>query len=316
MQITSGESRARPMSAVRRRRAIGKAATIVLFLLPSAVLFGYFVILPVIRAAYFSFYKWNGMGPLTNFIGLTNYADILSSDHFRAALSNNLFIMASSLLIQLPLSLGLALLVARRLKGRTFFRLVFFLPYVLSEVVTGLIWNLIYHPEIGLLNRLIQFVVPSFESRVWLGIDTVMPAMFAVITWKYFGFHLMLFVAGLQDIPAEIEEAALIDGATPWQATRFVTVPMLASTIRISVFLSVLGSLQFFDLIWVMTLGGPLNRSETMATYLIKFGFQRFTLGYGSAVAVLLCLMCLVFSLIYQRFAMRRDTEGAITKAA
>ena len=316
MQITSGAQRAQPMNAVRRRRAVGKAATIIFFLMPSALLFGYFVILPVIRAVYFSFFKWNGMGPLTNFIGLTNFIDILNSEHFRQSLGNNLFIMAFSLLIQLPFSLGLALLVGRRLKGRTFFRLVFFLPYVLSEVVTGLIWSLIYHPEIGLLNRLIQFFVPSFESVVWLGIDTVMPALFAVITWKYFGFHLMLFVAGLQDIPVEIEEAALIDGATPLQATRYITVPMLASTIRISVFLSVLGSLQFFDLIWVMTLGGPLNKSETMATYLIKFGFQRFTLGYGSAVAVLLCLMCLVFSLVYQRFAMRRDTEGAITKAA
>ena len=224
--------------------------------------------------------------------------------------------MAFSLLIQLPLSLGLSLLVARRLRGRGFFRLIFFLPYVLSEVVTGLIWNLIYHPDFGLLNRMIQSVIPSFESRVWLGIETVMPALFAVITWKYFGFHLMLYVAGLQDIPAELEEAALIDGATSWQATRYVTVPMLSSTIRISVFLSVLGALQFFDLIWVMTLGGPLNKSETMATYLIKFGFQRFTLGYGSAVAVLLFLMCLAFSLVYQRFALRRDTEGALTKAA
>ena len=314
MQVATGAQRAHPMSAARRQRAIGKAITIFLFLLPSAVLFGYFVILPVVRAVYFSFFKWNGMGPLTDFVGLSNFTDILASDHFRRALSNNLFIMVFSLLVQLPLSLGLSLIVARKLKGRGFFRLIFFLPYVLSEVVTGLIWNLIYHPEIGLLNRVIQFVIPSFESVVWLGINTVMPALFAVITWKFFGFHLMLYVAGLQDIPAEIEEAALIDGATSWQATRFVTVPMLASTIRISVFLSVLGSLQFFDLVWVMTLGGPLNRSETMATYLIKYGFQRFALGYGSAVAVILCAMCLVFSLIYQRFAMRRDTEGALTR--
>lgn len=314
MQVATGAQRAHPMSAARRQRAIGKAVTIILFLLPSAVLFGYFVILPVVRAVYFSFFKWNGMGPLTDFVGLSNFTDILANDHFRRALSNNLFIMVFSLLVQLPLSLGLSLIVARKLKGRGFFRLIFFLPYVLSEVVTGLIWNLIYHPEIGLLNRVIQFAVPSFETVVWLGINTVMPALFAVITWKFFGFHLMLYVAGLQDIPAEIEEAALIDGATSWQATRFVTIPMLASTIRISVFLSVLGSLQFFDLVWVMTLGGPLNRSETMATYLIKYGFQRFALGYGSAVAVILCALCLVFSLVYQRFAMRRDTEGALTR--
>ncbi len=183
---------------------------------------------------------------------------------------------------------------------------------MLSEVVTGLIWSFIYHPT-GLLNTFIQFFNPSFDGTVWLGYDTVMPALFAVITWKYFGFHLMLFVAGLQEIPAEIEEAALIDGATGAQAIRYVTLPMLGSTVRLSVYLSVLGSLQFFDLVWVMTLGGPAGASETMATYLVKFGFQRFQLGYGSAVAVILFAMCLIFSLVYQRFIMRRDVAGAVT---
>lgn len=314
MQLTTRSPAA--TSSLRLRRRLGRAAVIVLFTLPAVVIFTAFVVWPVIQAAYYSLFKWNGLGPLQNFIGAQNYVNILQDKLFRTALSNNLFILVLSLVIQLPIALGLALLVGRKMRGRTVFRLIYFLPYVLSEVVTGLIWSFIYHPEFGLLNTLIKAVNPSFENQVWLGFETVMPALFVVITWKYFGFHLMLFIAGLQEIPEEIEEAALIDGATGAQAVRYVTLPMLGSTIRLSIYLSVLGSLQFFDLIWVMTLGGPINASETMATYLVKFGFQRFALGYGSAVAVILFLLCLIFSLIYQRFAIRRDVEGALTAAA
>lgn len=299
-------------SAHKRRIQWARTLTIVLFLLPALALFTAFVVYPVGQAAYYSVWKWNGLGPLSNFIGLQNYASILSDKLFATALRNNLFIMVLSLLLQLPFSLGLALMVGRKLRGRSVYRLIFFLPYVLSEVVTGLIWSFIYHPT-GLLNTLIKFFDPSFDGTVWLGFNTVMPAVFAVITWKYFGFHLMLYVAGLQEIPVEIEEAALIDGATGLQAVQYVTLPMLGSTIRLSVYLSVLGSLQFFDLIWVMTLGGPVGASETMATYLVKFGFQRFQLGYGSAVAVILFILCLLFSLVYQRFIMRRDVAGAVT---
>lgn len=295
-----------------RRVDVARALTALLFIAPALILFTLFVVYPVAQAAYYSVWKWNGLGPLVNFVGLQNYINVLNDQLFATALKNNLFIMVLSLVIQLPFSLGLALMVGRKLRGREFYRLIFFLPYVLSEVITGLIWSFVYHPT-GLLNSFIKFFYPAFDGPVWLGYDTVMPALFVVITWKYFGFHLMLFVAGLQEIPVEIEEAALIDGASQWQAIRYVTLPMLGSTIRLSVYLSVLGSLQFFDLIWVMTLGGPAGASETMATYLVKFGFQRFQLSHGSAVAVILFALCLIFSLFYQRFVMHRDVAGAVT---
>jgi carbohydrate ABC transporter membrane protein 1, CUT1 family (TC 3.A.1.1.-) len=137
----------------------------------------------------------------------------------------------------------------------------------------------------------------------------VLYALFIVITWKYFGYHMILYIAGLQNIPAEIEEAAAIDGCSRLQTLRYITLPLLGSTVRLTIYLSVLGSLQLFDLIWVMTTGGPVGASDTMATYLYKYGFQRFQLGYGSAVAVILFLICFGFSLVYQRFAMRSDYE-------
>ena len=143
----------------------------------------------------------------------------------------------------------------------------------------------------------------------------VMLTMFVIITWKYFGFHMILLLAGLQGIPRELEEAAAIDGASRWQSIRRITLPLLGPTIRVSIFLSIIGSLQLFDLVWVTTRGGPVNASNTMATYMIDWGFRRSQLGYGSAAAVILFLLALVLALIYQRWVMRRDIDGALTNA-
>ena len=295
----------------RRRPRYGRIFTIVLFLLPATAVYVYFVILPIGQSVFYSLFRWNGLGPLENFTGLDNYTKALGDKVFVGALSHNLLIAVLSIFIQLPLSLVLALLVARHLPGRSIFRMIFFLPYVLSDVTTGVIWSYVYKPDNGLVNTAIRDLKLG-EPQAWLGNPNLaLYAVFVVMCWKYFGFHLILYVAGLQQIPADLEEAAKIDGATDFQVLRHITVPLLGSTIRISVFLSILGALQYFDLIWVMTLGGPVNASETMATYMIKNGFQRFQLGYGSAVGVILFLVCFVFSLAYQRMVLRRDLAGS-----
>ncbi len=310
MAQPSSRLRARATVSLRSRVRWGKLATIVGFLLPAALVYSGLVLLPVAQASYFSFFRWNGLGPLEDFIGLANYARALNDRVFRNALGNNLQLVGLSLLIQLPLALALALLIREISRGRALFRTIFFLPFVLSEVITGVIWNFIYRPEGGLITSLLQGFFPQLEGTALLADPkTVLYALFVVITWKFFGYHMILYIAGLQNIPPEIEEAAAIDGASRLQALRYITLPLLGSTIRLSVYLSVLGSLQFFDLIWVMTTGGPVGASDTMATYLYKYGFQRFQLGYGSAIAVIMFLICLGFSLIYQRVAMRRDFE-------
>jgi raffinose/stachyose/melibiose transport system permease protein len=294
----------------QKRVRWGQVATIAGFLLPAGLLYVGLVLLPVVQAAYYSVFRWNGLGPLEQFTGLANYARILGDDAFLGALGHNLQLVFLSLALQLPLSLGLALLIREIGRGRALFRTIFFLPFVLSEVVTGVIWNFIFRPQGGLVNAFLKLFVPGMEDTALLADPkTVLYALFAVITWKFFGYHMILYIAGLQNIPAEIEEAAAIDGASRVQTLRYITLPLLGSTIKLSIYLSVLGSLQFFDLIWVMTTGGPVGASDTMATYLYKFGFQRFQLGYGSAVAVIMFLICFVFSLIYQRAAMRSDYE-------
>jgi raffinose/stachyose/melibiose transport system permease protein len=289
---------------------------VILFLLPSLALFVIFVIYPIIQSIYYSFFNWKGFGPAVDFIALDNYKRILTDRVFMIALKNGFFIVILSLVLQLPLSLGLAILVGRNLPGRVFFRTIFFMPYVFSEVISAIMWLGLFNPDPdrGLINALL-ILIPGVKAQPWLGNpDTVLMCLFVVLTWKYFGFHMLLYLTGLQNIPTEIEEAACIDGANKFQLLTRITLPLLGSTIRTTVYLSVLGSLQQFILVWVMTHGGPVNASEVMSTYMYRFGFVRFYLGYGSAVSIVMFLICLIFSLAYQRLAPQQDYLGGTQK--
>ncbi len=284
-----------------------------MFVAPALALYLLLVLFPIAQAAFYSLFKWNGLRPLEEFIGLANYQRALADPVFRGAIGHNVLIVVLSLALQIPFALGLALMLNRHFPGRTVLRLIFFAPFVVSDAIIGVVFQLMLTPD-GLVDSALTGVGAGFLVREWLGdTDIVMLTMFVIISWKYFGFHMILLLAGLQDIPKELEEAAAIDGATRWQSIRRVTLPLLGPTLRVSVFLSLIGALQVFDLIWVTTKGGPVNASNTMATYMIDWGFRREQLGYGSAAAVLLFLIALVCALAYQRFVMRRDTEGALT---
>jgi raffinose/stachyose/melibiose transport system permease protein len=301
--------------ASERPRRIPTGLTIGLFLLPALLLYFVFVIVPVIQAAHFSLYRWNGLEPLTDFIGIKNYQVALANDSFRTAIANNLLIVVLSLGLQIPFSLGLAVLLNRRFPGRAVFRLLFFLPYVLSEAITGIVFRLMLQPG-SLVDSALTSAGLGGWVQDWLGDDTlVMFTLFVIISWKYFGFHMIILLAGLQGIPHEIEEAALIDGAGRRQVFRYVTLPLLGPTLRVSVFLSMIGALQLFDMVWVMTGGGPLFASNTMAISMFKSGFKNTQMGFGSAEAVILFMFGLIVALAYQRFVLRRDTEGALTVA-
>jgi raffinose/stachyose/melibiose transport system permease protein len=283
--------------------------TIGLFLLPAFVLFSIFLIYPIGSSVYYSQFNWNGIGPATKFVGLDNFKQILSDQVFIKAAMNAVLIVVLSLAVQLPLALALAIMVGRDLPGRAFFRMIFFMPYVLSEVIAAIIWLSMFSPdpERGLINAILT-LIPGVQAQNFLGdTNAVMVCVFVVLTWKYFGLHMLLDMAGLQNIPKEVEEAAMIDGAGRWQTVRYVTVPLLRSTLLTSIYLSVLGSLTQFNLIWIMTKGGPVNASEVMATYMYRYSFVRFQLGYGSAVALVMLSICLVFSVVYLRLSRRPD---------
>lgn len=284
-----------------------------LFLLPGLAFYLVFVLLPIVQGAYYSLFRWNGLQPLTDFVGLDNYARALGAPVFGQAVGHNLLIIGLSLGLQIPFSLALALFLNGHFPGRTVFRLIFFLPYVISEVITGILFYLLLQPD-GVVNAVLASIGLGGLQRDWFGdLGLVMFTLFLVISWKYFGFHMIILLAGLQGIPAEIEEAARIDGAGRWQVFRHVTLPLLGPTLRVSAFLSIIGSLQLFDIVWATTRGGPVHASETMATYMIDVGFVRQQMGFASAVSVILFGLSLAFALLYQRYVLRRDTEGALT---
>jgi raffinose/stachyose/melibiose transport system permease protein len=285
-------------------------ATALGFLIVPLILYSIFVIAPIIQAAYFGFFKWNGLGPIQNFVGFDNFKTILTDGIFHKALFHNFLIIALSMALQLPTALILALVIGRRLRGSVIFRSILFLPYILSEVITGVMWQFIYHPQFGFSNSILAKIFPVLKDTAFLGNpNTVFYAIFVVLWWKYFGLHMVLYIAGLQGIPEEIEEAAYIDGATEWRLNWHIIIPMLKPTIMISVFFSIIGSIQTFDIVWAMGQGDPINSAETMVTYLYKFGFQRFNIAYGSAVAIIIFVICLAVNLIYQRILARQEKD-------
>jgi raffinose/stachyose/melibiose transport system permease protein len=297
---------AAPPTRPRARRRDGrKWLEIALFAGPALIVFVGFVILPVVLAAVYSFFNWNGLGPLERFIGFENYARALTDPLFLKSIGNNFTIVGLSLLIQGPLAIIVALLLNRRMRGRTIIRAAIFVPYVLAEVIAGLSWKLLLSPRGG-VNAFLESIGLGDLAQPWLAQpDTALWVMFGILTWKYLGFAILLMLAGLQGVPEELSEAAAIDGASWWKIQWHITIPLLGPTIRIWAFLSIIGSIQLFDMVWVTTKGGPVGATSTMATYMIQYG--QGNPGYGSAVAVILFLISLVIAVLYQRHAMRRD---------
>ncbi|WP_246140013.1 carbohydrate ABC transporter permease [Protaetiibacter larvae] len=276
-----------------------------LFLGPAVIIFVGFVILPVALAAVYSFFNWNGLGPLEKFIGIDNYTRALSDPLFLRSIGNNFTIIIASLLVQGPLAIIVALLLNRKMRGRTIVRAAIFVPYVLAEVIAGLSWKLLLSPQGG-VNAVLEAIGLGGLTQPWLANPAIaLWVMFFILTWKYLGFAVLLMLAGLQGVPEELTEAAAIDGASWWKTQWYITIPLLGPTIRIWAFLSIIGSLQLFDMVWVTTRGGPVGATSTMATYMIQYGQGQ--PGYGSAVAVILFLISLVIALLYQRHALRRD---------
>lgn len=295
---------AAPARAKRRGDALQRHLAAGTYLLPATVLFTVFVVLPMLEAGWYSFYRWNGYGMPSNWVGWRNYATLFRNQVFAQAAWNTALIVAVSLLLQLPLALGLSLLVWERSRSSLLFRTVFFLPYVLGEVAAGLIWRFMFDGNVGLVAAAARGM--GFEPPYILADpDLAIYAILVVVVWKYFGFHMMIYIAGLQDIPRELREAAAIDGATRWQTTRSVVLPLLWPALRISIFFAVVGALQLFDVVMPLTGGGPSNATHTLVSFEFTFGITRGNIGFGTAVGVVLFLACIGFTLVYRRFVLR-----------
>ena len=277
-----------------------KKSTIILFILPALLLFLGILVAPIFASAYYSFFDWNGFGKKT-FIGLENYRELFTSNSigFIKALGNSLLLALLSVGIQLPLSLGLALLLGKGRKGERAFLSIYFIPVLISTVVIGQLWLKIYNPSYGVLNVILKAVGLENWTKIWLGdVKTALWASFVPILWQYVGYHMLLMYAGIKSVPTEYREAAMIDGATEGQVNRYIVLPYIKPILKISTIFAVTGSLKSFDLIYVLTNGGPLHATEVPSTLMIYMLFLRNRYGMGSTIAFLLIILCFAFALI------------------
>jgi ABC-type sugar transport system permease subunit len=300
-----------------RRRGIGWAQRLEIAALsgPAILMFLAFVIFPVVLAAYYGFYKWKGYGVPTNFVGLDNYKTILTDGPFHDALLHNGMIVVLSLIFQGPIALGFALMLNQKIRGRSAIRLLIFVPFVIAEVVVGTGWALLLQTS-GAVNGILASIGLKSWQQDWLSNPKIaIWSLMIILTWKYIGFAVILFMAGMQNIPEELSEAAAVDGASYWQIQRRITLPLLAPTIRIWGFLSIIGALQLFDLVYIIwgQYVASTAGTSTMVTYMVVEGRNAANYGYGNAVAVVLFVISMLIALVYQRFVLRRDTEGALT---
>ena len=273
---------------------------IILFLLPALLLFCGVLIAPIGASAYFSLFDWKGIGPKT-FIGLANYKELFTSNSigFMKALRNSLLLAALSVGLQLPLALALALTLGKSIKGERMFLSVYFMPVLISTVVIGQLWLKIYIPDYGILNVFLRSIGLEKWTRIWLGKkETALGAVLVPTLWQYVGYHMLLLYAGVKSVPGELREAAMLDGATDGQINRFIVLPYIKPILRISVIFAVTGSLKSFDLIYVLTNGGPLHATEVPSTLMISMLFLRNRYGMGSTIAVMLIILCFGFALL------------------
>lgn len=291
------------MEGIKMKKLYSNKLTILLFILPALVLFLGILIAPIFMSGYYSLFNWKGFGEKT-FIGLENYIELFTSNSigFVRALRNSLLLALFSVIIQLPLALGLALLLGKGRKGERGFLSIYFIPVLISTVVIGQLWLKIYNPSYGLLNKALIAAGLEGWAKIWLGdVKTALGAAFVPVLWQYVGYHMLLMFAGIKSVPTEYREAAMIDGATEGQVNRFIVIPYIKPILKISMIFAVTGSLKSFDLIYVLTNGGPLHATEVPSTLMISMLFLRNRYGMGSTIATLLIFLCFAFAIIIGR---------------
>ena len=278
--------------------------TAVLFLSPTLAVFGVFVLFPVFFSFYLSFHKWNMFSAGATWVGLDNYRAIIVNPEFWSVLKNTAIYTLGTVPLNMALSLVIAFLLNKRLAGKKLLRTMFFTPVIMSSVAAAVIWRWVYEPNFGLLNTVLGFF--GIGAVNWLNEPTA--AMFALImmgVWKTFGVNMVLFSAGLQGIPEAYYEAARMDGAGSWSRFWSITIPLLSPTTFFVLVMSVIGSFQVFDTVYVLTSGGPLGTTKVLVFYLYEHAFKFFEMGYASAVAYLMFAIVFVLTMLQAKYLKR-----------
>lgn len=287
------------------KKVMSNKLVITLYVLPALLLVGILIYIPIFLTGYYGLMDWDGIGNM-EFIGLENYLQLMQDAKFWKSAGNS-FLLALFSTLSLVVYLAVSLVLAAKLKGSELLRKIYLIPMLLSSVAIAQLWIKIYDPNNGMLNSLLRsFGIES--PPAWLADpNLVIYAIFVAIIWQYAGFYIIIYSAALKGIPESLVEAAKIDGATPLQIAYKIKVPLIAGVIKVTVILAIVGSLKYFDLIYVMTGGGPNGASEVIASYMYKEAFGNYNFGYGSAIGFSLLILALITTWLIQKLTASRD---------
>jgi raffinose/stachyose/melibiose transport system permease protein len=276
---------------------------ILIFVAPGLVFYFTIIILPIIRSGYYSVLDWNGINKAV-FVQFKNYLNLFRdiNKNFYPSVVHSLILAALSVFIQLPLSLALALILNAGIKGEKLYRTVYFIPVIISTVIIGELWKKVYHPTYGMLNVLLGTIGAESFAKEWLGsTETALPAAFIPMIWQYIGYHMLLMYTGAKAISRDIYEAARVDGASGLTTAFRITIPQMLPMLKACTIFAIIGSLKSFDLIYILTKGGPMGATEVPSTLMYNEIFTRYAYGYGSAIAIFIVAECLFFTILVQR---------------
>ncbi|MBS4204322.1 carbohydrate ABC transporter permease [Lederbergia citrea] len=298
-------------STKKKAKKMMDILTITLFVSPALIIYGLYVIYPILATFNYSLFDWRG-GNESTYVGLQNYVKLFQDPIFWSSLINNIWVTLTSVFLQIPIGLIMALMLFAPIRGIRFMSSVYFFPYLMSTVAIGLLWVYMYDPINGSINQLLNLL--GIENIAWLSDkNTAMIAILFVIVWNFAPFYMILFRAAIVGIPEELYEAAEIDGANPLLRFFHITLPLLMPTIVTSSILAIVGSLKAFDLFYVMTGGGPNHATELMGTYMYKQAFINFNMGYASSIAFVMFLIALIVTIIIQMLDFYRQKKGGLT---
>lgn len=292
----------------KKKGGIDTAA--VAFIAPAFILYTLFIIVPAFSSVYYSFTSWDGISPVIKFVGLANYREIFTSARFGNALRNTVILTVFISIVENALALLLALLVDHVKWFKNFFRSAFYVPVLISGIVSGFIWKIMYNYNFGAINSLLTSIGLGEWKQDWLGNPKLTLLMVGfVLIWKGAGYYMIIYLASLQSVPTDVVEAAAIDGASSWQRFKTITVPLISGAFTINFTLSLINGLKVFDQISVMTDGGPGFTTETVVYLLYKVGFNEGRQGFGTAVGIVLLFIIIILNAVQQKFLKSREVQ-------
>lgn len=289
-------------------------AFIIFFLLPTFLFFCLFTLYPIVKGIHISLFDWSGSSKNMDFIGLDNFRELFSDPIIWTAIKNDYFLVVGKVIGIMLLATFFAIAVTRlKVAGSKFYRVLFFIPNIISVVVIGVLWRFVYNPNLGFLNSFLSLFSTEPVQIAWLGTENL--AMWSLLwpsIWAGIGFYMILLIAAILSIPADLYEAANLDGASQGKQFWSVTLPLIWEQMKVSILHIVMTTLNgSFIIVWIMTEGGPDNSTQVMGSYLYQMGFRQYHMGYAAAIGVLILVLSLITTLVLQRLLSRNTTELA-----